>query len=165
MKYTCGIITLSDKGACGRRQDLSGPLIEEMLLNDGRYQIMTRLLLSDDRKMLERTLIKLSDKDNLNLILTTGGTGFSPRDNAPEATLSVMTRNAPGISEFMRMKSAQITPKAMLSRGASVIRGKTLIINLPGSPKAAKENLEFILPALPHGLDIMLGLDGECAGR
>ena len=162
MKYTVGIITLSDKGAAGKREDKSGPAIREMLENDGRFEIKEQQLLSDDRAALEEALVRLCDKSQLNLILTTGGTGLSPRDNAPEATLAVADRQVPGIAEYMRAKSFEITPKAMLSRGASVIRRQTLIINLPGSPKAVRENLDFIMPALGHGLDIMLGIDGEC---
>ena len=165
MKYTVGIITLSDKGAAGKREDKSGPAIREMLENDGRFEIKEQQLLSDDRAALEEALVRLCDKSQLNLILTTGGTGLSPRDNAPEATLAVADRQVPGIAEYMRAKSFEITPKAMLSRGVSVIRRQTLIINLPGSPKAVKENLGFILPALGHGLDIMLGLDGECGSN
>lgn len=162
MKYTVGIITLSDKGAAGKREDKSGPAIREMLENDVRFEIKEQQLLSDDRAALEEALVRLCDKSQLNLILTTGGTGLSPRDNAPEATLAVADRQVPGIAEYMRAKSFEITPKAMLSRGVAVIRGSSLIINLPGSPKAVRENLGFILPALGHGLDIMLGLDGEC---
>ena len=162
MKYTVGIITLSDKGAAGKREDKSGPAIREMLENDGRFEIKEQQLLSDDRAALEEALVRLCDKSQLNLILTTGGTGLSPRDNAPEATLAVADRQVPGIAEYMRAKSFEITPKAMLSRGVAVIRRQTLIINLPGSPKAVRENLDFIMPALGHGLDIMLGLDGEC---
>lgn len=162
MKYTVGIITLSDKGAAGKREDKSGPAIREMLENDGRFEIKEQQLLSDDRAALEEALVRLCDKSQLNLILTTGGTGLSPRDNAPEATLAVADRQVPGIAEYMRAKSFEITPKAMLSRGVAVIRGSSLIINLPGSPKAVRENLGFILPALGHGLDIMLGIDGEC---
>lgn len=162
MKYTVGIITLSDKGAAGKREDKSGPAIREMLENDGRFEIKEQQLLSDDRAALEEALVRLCDKSQLNLILTTGGTGLSPRDNAPEATLAVADRLVPGIAEYMRAKSFEITPKAMLSRGVAVIRRQTLIINLPGSPKAVRENLDFIMPALGHGLDIMLGIDGEC---
>jgi len=108
-------------------------------------------------------LIRLADGHQVNLILTTGGTGFSPRDITPEATLAVADRNAPGIAEAMRYHSLSITPRGMLSRAASVLRGKTLIVNLPGSPKAVQENLEYILPSLEHGLRIAAGLDGECA--
>lgn len=165
MKYTVGIITLSDKGASGLREDKSGPAIKEILEADGHFRVEEQVLLSDDKAGLEKELVRLSDEKKLNLILTTGGTGLSPRDNAPEATLAVADRQVPGIAEYMRAKSFEITPKAMLSRGVSVIRRQTLIINLPGSPKAVKENLGFILPALGHGLDIMLGLDGECGSN
>ena len=165
MKYTVGIITLSDKGASGLREDKSGPAIKEILEADGHFRVEEQVLLSDDKAGLEKELVRLSDEKKLNLILTTGGTGLSPRDNAPEATLAVADRQVPGIAEYMRAKSFEITPKAMLSRGISVIRRQTLIINLPGSPKAVKENLGFILPALGHGLDIMLGLDGECGSN
>ena len=115
--------------------------------------------------MIEEKLIQLCDEAKMDLILTTGGTGFSPRDCTPEATLAVAEKNAPGIAEAMRYASLQITPRAMLSRGASVIRKETLIVNLPGSPKAVKENLEYILASLPHGLEIMKGLIGECGNE
>ena len=162
MKYTVGIITLSDKGSKGLREDKSGPAIREILEADGRFEVLEQFLISDDRENLERELVRLCDEEKLNLILTTGGTGLSPRDNAPEATLAVADRQVPGIAEYMRARSFEITPKAMLSRGVSVMRGSSLIINLPGSPKAVRENLGFIMPALGHGLDIMLGRDGEC---
>ena len=165
MKYTVGIITLSDKGASGLREDKSGPAIKEMLEADGHFQVAEQILLSDDRDVLEKELVRLADEEKVNLVLTTGGTGLSPRDNAPEATLAVADRQVPGIAEYMRAKSFEITPKAMLSRGAAVIRRQTLIINLPGSPKAVRENLGFIMPAIGHGLDIMLGLDGECGSN
>ena len=162
MKYTVGIITLSDKGSKGLREDKSGPAIREILEADGRFEVLEQFLISDDRENLERELMRLCDEERLNLILTTGGTGLSPRDNAPEATLAVADRQVPGIGEYMRARSFEITPKAMLSRGVSVMRGSSLIINLPGSTKAVRENLGFIMPALGHGLDIMLGRDGEC---
>ena len=162
MKYTVGIITLSDKDSKGLREDKSGPAIREILEADGRFDVLEQFLFSDDRENLERELVRLCDEEKLNLILTTGGTGLSPRDNAPEATLAVADRQVPGIAEYMRARSFEITPKAMLSRGVSVMRGSSLIINLPGSTKAVRENLGFIMPALGHGLDIMLGRDGEC---
>lgn len=165
MKYTVGIITLSDSGAAGQREDRSGPAIKEILENDGRFEVKEQLLISDDRAGLEAELIRLCDESKLNLILTTGGTGLSTRDNAPEATLNVSDRQVPGIAEYMRAKSFEITPKAMLSRGVAAMRGSSLIINLPGSPKAVRENLGFIMPALGHGLDIMLGRDGECGSN
>lgn len=162
MKYTVGIITLSDKGSKGQREDKSGPAIREILEADGRFKIEEQILLSDNREELEKELLRLCDDLKLNLILTTGGTGLSARDNTPEATLAVAHRQIPGIAEYMRARSFEITPRAMLSRGVSVMRGSTLIINLPGSPKAVRENLGFIMPALSHGLDIMLGTCGEC---
>ena len=120
---------------------------------------------ADEAKALKAQLIRLADGRQVNLILTTGGTGFSPRDITPEATYAVADRNAPGIAEAMRYHSLSITPRGMLSRAASVLRGKTLIVNLPGSPKAVKENLEYILPSLGHGVRIAAGLDGECARK
>ena len=162
-EYKTAIITLSDKGAAGLRKDTSGPAIRQMLLEDGKYSVEAEYLMGDEKDELTALLIKLADEEEFDLILTTGGTGFSPRDCTPEATMAAAERNCPGIAEYMRMQSCAITPRAMLSRGVSVIRGKTLIINLPGSPKAACENLGFLLTALPHGLDILLKRDGECA--
>ena len=162
-EYKTAIITLSDKGAAGLRKDTSGPAIRQMLLEDGKYSVEAEYLIGDEKAELTALLIKLADEEEFELILTTGGTGFSPRDCTPEATMAAAERNCPGIAEYMRMQSCAITPRAMLSRGVSVIRGKTLIINLPGSPKAACENLGFLLTALPHGLDILLKRDGECA--
>ena len=164
-KLRVAVLTSSDSGYAGMREDKSGPAIREMLENDGRFEIKEQQLLSDDRAALEEALVRLCDKSQLNLILTTGGTGLSPRDNAPEATLAVADRLVPGIAEYMRAKSCEITPRAMLSRGVSVIRGKSLIINLPGSPKAAVENLGFIMPALEHALEIVSGSGGECAAH
>lgn len=163
-KWRTAVVTLSDKGYAGEREDKSGPLIREMIEKEG-YEAAEMILLPDDQKRIEEKLIELCDEKKMDLILTTGGTGFSPRDCTPEATLSVATKNAPGIAEAMRYASLQITPRAMLSRGASVIRGGTLIINLPGSPKAVKENLECILSSLPHGLEIMKGMTGECGSE
>ena len=143
-------------------QAVYGPLIVKMLAAAG-YKVEETLLLPDEAAALKAQLIRLADGRQVNLILTTGGTGFSPRDITPEATLAVADRNAPGIAEAMRYHSLSITPRGMLSRAASVLRGKTLIVNLPGSPKAVQENLEYILPSLEHGLRIAAGLDGECA--
>ncbi|MEF9941103.1 MAG: molybdopterin adenylyltransferase [Lachnospiraceae bacterium] len=159
--WKTAIITLSDKGYAGEREDKSGPLIKQML-DSNFYDIKIQMLLPDEQQMIAKELCHLCDQEKMDLILTTGGTGFAPRDCTPEATLSVADRNAPGIAEAMRSCSLQVTPRAMLSRGVSVIRGSTLIINLPGSPKAVKENLEFILPALGHGLGILKETDKEC---
>ena len=158
------VITLSDKGSRGEREDKSGPLIVEMLTAAG-YVVEETMILPDEAKALKAQLIRLADGRQVNLILTTGGTGFSPRDITPEATCAVADRNAPGIAEAMRYHSLSITPRGMLSRGVSVLRGKTLIVNLPGSPKAVQENLEYILPSLEHGVRIAAGLDGECARK
>ena len=158
------VITLSDKGSRGEREDKSGPLIVEMLTATG-YKVEEALLLPDDAAQLKTQLLRLADARQVNLILTTGGTGFAPRDITPEVTLRVAERNAPGIAEAMRYHSLTSTPRGMLSRAASVLRGKTLIVNLPGSPKAVKENLEYILPSLAHGIRLAAGLDGECARK
>lgn len=164
LPWQAAVITLSDKGARGEREDKSGPLIVEMLTAAG-YVVEETMLLPDEAKALKAQLIRLADGRQVNLILTTGGTGFSPRDITPEATYAVADRNAPGIAEAIRYHSLSITPRGMLSRAASVLRGKTLIVNLPGSPKAVKENLEYILPSLGHGVRIAAGLDGECARK
>lgn len=162
--YRAGIVTLSDKGAAGEREDVSGAVIKEMLEAAG-FKVESCRLLADEKEELKAELIRLSDEVKCDLVLTTGGTGFSPRDVTPEATLSVAHRDAPGIAEAIRAYSMTVTKRAMLSRGASVIRNDTLIINLPGSPKAVRESLEYILDTLPHGLDILSGRDGECAGK
>lgn len=157
-------ITLSDKGAQGLRADESGPLIGQMLAEEG-YEIVEEVLIPDDRATIEKELIRLADGRQVDLIMTTGGTGFAPRDVTPEATEAVCERMAPGISEAIRAYSMTKTPRAMLSRAASGIRGQTLIINLPGSPKAVRESLEFILPSLRHGLEILTGRAHDCARK
>lgn len=159
---TAAVVTLSDKGFRGQREDKSGPLLVELLTEAG-YRVVELVLLPDEKPMIKRELIRLCDGRQCNLVLTTGGTGFAPRDITPEATLEIATRNAPGIAEAIRAYSLQITPRAMLSRGASVIRNRTLIVNLPGSPKACRESLECILPSLSHGLEILNEKTGECA--
>lgn len=159
--FTAAVITLSDKGAVGERKDESGPLIKEMMEKEG-YDVIEQLLLPDSKSVLQHHLIRLADQRQVNVIFTTGGTGFSERDITPEATIAVCDRMAPGIAEAMRAYSLNITKRAMLSRAVSGIRKKTLIINLPGSPKAVKESLEYILPALGHGIGILRGTEGEC---
>ncbi|MDP4110224.1 MAG: molybdopterin-binding protein [Bacillota bacterium] len=158
---TAAVVTLSDKGARGEREDKSGPLIKEYLEKAG-YAVIETIILPDEQNEIEKQLKRLSDSRQADLILTTGGTGFSERDRTPEATLNVATRNAPGIAEAIRYGSMQITKRAMLSRGASVIRNRTLIVNLPGSPKAVKESLDIIMDELPHGINILTGRDKEC---
>ncbi len=160
--YKVGIITASDKGSRGEREDLSAQVIkEEVAKIDG--EIVEYVIIPDEQEIIKNKLIEFSDVKKLDLILTTGGTGFSPRDVTPEATLEVIERLVPGIPELVRMESYKITPRAILSRATAGIRKQTLIINLPGSPKAVRENLSWILPSLPHGLDILKGTDSECA--
>lgn len=160
MSYRVGIITASDKGARGEREDLSGAVIKEMMVAEG-YEIYSQQILPDEREELAAHMHLLC-AEGVDLILTTGGTGFSTRDQTPEATLDVVERLAPGIAEIMRYESMKITKRAMLSRGIAGIKGGTLVINLPGSPKAVRENLAVVLPELKHGLAILKGEDGEC---
>ena len=154
--FRAAIITASDRCAAGEREDKSGPKIEELITQAG-YVTAGTLLLTDDEDGLAEALIRIADEEKPDVIFTTGGTGFSPRDRMPEATLRAAERQAPGIAEGIRAYSIGITPKAMLSRAVSVIRGKTLIVNLPGSPKAVEECLGFLLPVLDHGLEILRG--------
>ena len=156
------IITLSDSGYAGWRSDESGQVIRKLVRENG-WEDVSYLLLPDGKELLAKELKCLCDNDLADLILTTGGTGFSPRDLTPEATMEVVERNAPGIAEAMRWQSMQITPRAMLSRAAAGIRKNTLIVNLPGSPKAVEECLSFILPSLSHGLEILRGMTSNCA--
>ncbi|OPY59261.1 MAG: Molybdopterin adenylyltransferase [Pelotomaculum sp. PtaU1.Bin035] len=158
--YKIAIITVSDKGARGERIDESGPAIREMLYSLG--EVVSYRVVPDEPDILKGSLINLSDVENVHLILTTGGTGLGPRDNTPEATLAVIDREVPGLAEAMRMESLKKTNRAMLSRAVAGMRRSTLIINLPGSVKAARECLEIILPALAHGLEILSGAGGEC---
>lgn len=158
------VMTLSDKGFAGERVDTSGPRAAQ-LLSEAGYDVVELVLLPDAQKKIERELIRLADSRQVDLIITTGGTGFSLRDVTPEATLAVATRTAPGIAEAIRAESLKITPRAMLSRGASVLRNKTLIVNLPGSTKAVEEGLTVILPQLEHGLRILKGTAHDCARK
>lgn len=158
---TAGIITVSDKGSKGERADLSGPAIEELVRSINAV-VESYVIVPDEKEQIKASIIHMSDKLNINLIFTTGGTGFSQRDVTPEATMEVIQKHVPGIPEVMRAKSLQITPKAMLSRAQAGIRGRSLIINLPGSPKGVRENLEAILPALRHGIEILIGEASEC---
>ena len=157
------ILTSSDSGYKGQREDLSGPAIKDILEKNG-YEVVYTVLLPDDRKMLSQEMARIADEHMAELLLTTGGTGFSPRDCMPEATADITERAVPGIPEAIRAYSMTITPRAMLSRGAAGIRKNTLIINLPGSPKAVRESLEYIMPALEHGLEILTGEASDCAG-
>ncbi|MDR1194457.1 MAG: MogA/MoaB family molybdenum cofactor biosynthesis protein [Peptococcaceae bacterium] len=159
--FTAAVITVSDKGAAGEREDTGGPLIREMLTKAG-YQVIYHSIIPDERERIERELIHCADDLDIALALTTGGTGFSPRDVTPEATAAVCQRPVPGIPEAMRWESLRVTPRAMLSRGAAGIRGQTLIVNLPGSPKAIRENLASVLPAFEHGLEMLRGEKYDC---
>ena len=162
--FQAAIITASDKGAQGQREDVSGQVIREILEANG-YNVVHQVILPDDREQLADEMRRICDAGEADLILTTGGTGFSPRDWTPEATLDVVERLVPGIPEAMRFASLQITKRAMLSRAVAGIRKGTLIINLPGSPKAVRENLEFVISELEHGLQILRGEAGECARK
>ena len=162
--FTVGIITSSDKGYRGEREDQSGQVIEEIVSQNG-FKVIKKVVLPDEKDLLEKEMINMCDNLNVNLLLTTGGTGFSKRDITPEATKSVIEREALGIVEAIRFYSLQITKRAMLSRATSGIRQNTLIINLPGSPKACKEALDFVLDDVKHGIEILLGEAKECARK
>ena len=164
MDYTAAVITVSDLGSQGKRIDTSGPAVCKMI-EDAGFHVIHTAIIPDEQAEIQKMLIYCADELHANLILTTGGTGLSPRDVTPEATLAVADRVAPGIAEAIRAYSLTITPRAMLSRAASAIRKQTLIVNLPGSPKAVEESLTYILSSLGHGLDILLGEDGECARK
>ena len=159
--FQAAVITLSDRCAAGEREDKSGPTIAKRLTDAG-YVVTEQLLLADERAPLERSLIRLCDQRQLDLILTTGGTGFAARDITPEATRAVAERDVPGIAEAIRAASLRITPRAMLSRAVSAIRSKTLIINLPGSPKACMESMDVFLDQLPHALELLRGIPQDC---
>lgn len=159
--YTAKVITVSDRSARGERPDESGPLVKT-LLEAANYRVTELQIVPDELEEIAQAL-KDAAAEDIALVVTTGGTGFAPRDVTPEATLSVVERLTPGIPEAMRASSAKITPRAMLSRAAAGIRARTLIVNLPGSPKAARENLEAVLPALDHGLLMLRGKPIDCA--
>lgn len=164
MAYSVAVITVSDKGYAGEREDTSGPAIRAIAEENG-FEVKYTSIIPDNMEMIRSELIKCADELRISLVLTTGGTGFSPRDITPEATLSVIERETRGIPELMRAESMKITPRGCLSRSAAGIRGRTLMINLPGSPKAAKENLLAVIAPVSHGLD-MLASEGSanCAG-
>ena len=160
--YHAAVLTVSDRSFHGQRPDEGGPLVAELLKNAG-YEVVFTSIVPDEQTMIEAELCRIADDMDVQLLITTGGTGFAPRDVTPEATLAVCDRMAPGIPEAMRYASLQITLRAMLSRAQAGLRGGTLIVNLPGSPKAAKENLEAVLPALSHGLEMLSGKSADCA--
>jgi molybdopterin adenylyltransferase len=159
--FTVGILTISDKGSRGERQDKSGKAIRE-ILSSMDVRIANYDIVPDEKGLIVEKLVKWADKDALDVVITTGGTGLSPRDVTPEATLAVVDRIVPGFVEAMRAESLKKTPHAMLSRAVVGTRGKCLIVNLPGSPRAVRECLEVILPALPHAVETLKGQVGEC---
>ena len=154
MRYTAAVITVSDKGARGERVDTSGPAVRAMLEEAG-FEVVYTNIIPDEKAQIEEELIRCADEKKIALVLTTGGTGFSQRDVTPEATLAVIERETRGIPEAMRWASLQITPRGCLSRSAAGIRGKTLIVNLPGSEKAVKENLAAVIEPIGHGMDML----------
>jgi molybdopterin adenylyltransferase len=161
MTTRTAIITLSDKGSAGEREDESGQIIREMIASINASVVHYEIL-PDEKSLILETLQRLSDSGNVDLILTTGGTGVAPRDVTPEATLAVIDRELPGMAEAMRAESLKKTPHAMISRAVAGIRKQTLIVNLPGSPKAVRENLAVILPALPHAIEKIKGDPSDC---
>ena len=152
--YTAAVITISDKGSRGERVDTSGPNLVK-ILKEKDFDVTYTCIIPDDKEMIKEELVKCADRLGIGLVLTTGGTGFSPRDITPEATLEVVERLTPGIPEAMRYESLKITPKACLSRSVAGIRGRTLIINLPGSQKASQENILAVIDAVAHGMDML----------
>ena len=164
MSYTAAVITISDKGSRGERVDTSGPNLVEILKNKG-YEVVYTNIIPDEMDMIKEELISCADDKKITLILTTGGTGFSPRDVTPEATMAVVERPTPGIPEAMRAESMRITPKGCLSRSAAGIRGRSLIINLPGSKKASQENILAVIDAVDHGLEMLCGEGSADCGK
>lgn len=160
--YRAAVLTVSDRSFRGERPDTGGPLVAE-LLRAGGYEVVATDIVPDEKEQIEAALCRIADAGLADLLVTTGGTGFAPRDITPEATVAVCERLTPGIPEAMRYASMQVTPRAMLSRAQAGIRKQTLIINLPGSPKAAKENLEAVLPSVSHGLEMLSGRPADCA--
>ena len=162
-RIRAAVVTVSDKGHAGLRADESGPLLAELLRAMGA-DVGEPVIVPDEQEQIEALLCALADAGTVDLVLTTGGTGLAPRDRTPEATLAVVDRQAPGLPEAMRAASMAITPRAMLSRAAAGTRGRTLIVNMPGSPKACREHFAIIAPALPHAIETLTGQAYECAG-
>lgn len=162
--WQAAVITLSDKAAAGEYKDESGPAIAKRL-REASYEVVEEIVIPDDERVLKQQLIRLCDQRQLDLILTTGGTGCSARDITPEATIAIADKNVPGIAEAMRAESLKITRHAMISRAASVIRGKTLIINLPGSPRACMENMDVFMDTIPHAMGLLRNEVHDCARK
>ena len=162
--FRVAVVTVSDRSFAGTRADAAGPRVAQLLTAAG-FEVAASVVVPDEQPLIEQTLIQLADEQDMALIVTTGGTGFSPRDVTPEATLAVCGRRADGIPEAMRAASLAVTPRAMLSRAAAGIRGQTLIVNLPGSPKAAAENLAAVVDTLTHGLQMLRGGQADCAAQ
>ena len=161
-KYIAAVITVSDRCAAGEAEDAGGPFVKGLLTEAG-FEVAYAAIVSDEIERIEKELLVCADEEDIALIVTTGGTGFSPRDVTPEATMAVCERMVPGIPEAMRAAGLKVTDRAMLSRGVAGIRGRSLIINLPGSPKAAGENLNAVISALDHGLKMLRGGPADCA--
>lgn len=160
--FSAGIITVSDKGSQGKREDKSGPVIAGLLAG-AAVAIKRTMIIPDEIDQIAQAIVQFADVEKLDLILTTGGTGVSPRDLTPDATLKVLDKEIPGMAEAMRASSMKVTPHAMISRAVAGIRGRSLIINLPGSPKGAKENLSVVMPALTHTMEKIQGDERDCA--
>lgn len=160
--FSAGIITVSDKGSQGKREDKSGPVIAELLAG-AAVSVKKTMIIPDEVDQIAQAIVQLADVEKLDLILTTGGTGVSPRDLTPDATLKVLDKEIPGMAEAMRASSMKVTPHAMISRAVAGIRGRSLIINLPGSPRGAKENLSVVMPALTHTMEKIQGDERDCA--
>ena len=155
-----GVVTVSDKGYAGEREDSSGPLLANLLRKMGA-EIESQTIVPDERAEIERALIALADEEQVDLVMTTGGTGPAPRDVTPEATQAIIEREVPGLAELLRFEGYRKTPLAVISRGVAGIRGGTLIVNLPGSPKAVREGMETLASVLPHAIKMLRGVDTE----
>jgi molybdopterin adenylyltransferase len=162
MIIQAGVITVSDKGSMGQREDQSGPEVERILKTVG-IEVIRRAVIPDEMHQIRNAIVDFADSQKIDLIITTGGTGVAPRDLTPDATLGVIDKEVPGMAEAMRRESYKITPHALISRAIVGIRGRTLIVNLPGSPRSVRENLAVILPALPHAIEKIKGDPKECA--